>query len=144
MSVTALSLLIAAAGYLGFQWTIRVLVYPQFANVGRAELAAYEQAHQRLVSWAVGPLFAALILACAAVTVRPPPGTARWLVWSGDALTALVLVVTALLAVPLHRTLSAGFDRVAHRRLLGVDTIRLLAAGANVVVAVALLAQSAR
>ena len=140
MSLTALALLIAAVGYLGFQWTIRVLVYPQFALVGAAEFAAYERSHQRLVSRAVGPLFGALILASAAVTVRPPADAARGLTWSADALTLLILAVTALLAVPLHRTLSTGYDRDAHRRLLAVDTVRLAAAAANAAVAVALLA----
>src|SRR4051812_4452962 len=132
MSLTALALLIATAGYLGFQWTIRVLVYPQFALVGAAEFAAYERSHQRLVSRAVGPLFAGLVVASAAVAARPPADAARGLVLSAGGLTALILAVTALFAVPLHRTLSAGFDRGAHRRLLAVDTVRLAAAGANV------------
>lgn len=142
MSLTALALLVAATGYLGFQWTIRVLVYPQFALVGHSDFAVYEQSHQRLVSWAVGPLFASLILTCAGVALRPPADAAQWLVWSAVALTALILTVTALFAVPLHRTLSAGFDRAAHRRLLMIDTVRLVAAAASVAVAVALLAQS--
>lgn len=144
MSLPALALLVAAACYSGFQWTVRVVVYPQFAMVGRAEFAAYELAHQRRITWTVGPLFAALVAASTAVTLRAPAHTAGWLPWAADALTALILAVTAMGAVPLHRALSTGFDAGAHRRLLAVDTVRLLAAMANVGVAAVLLAQSAR
>lgn len=143
VSLTALALLVATACYLGFQWTVRVLVYPQFTGVGPSEFAAYERAHQRRVSWAVGPLFIVLLATSAAVTLQPPAGPPRWLPWMADALTGLILVVTALGAVPQHRRLTLGFDGDAHRRLLGVDTVRLLIAGANVAVALALVCQSA-
>jgi hypothetical protein len=40
--------------------------------------------------------------------------------------------------VPLHRRLSAGFDAAAHRRLLRVDLVRVLAATADVACALLL------
>ena len=140
MPVPALLFLIASALYAGFQWTIRVVVYPQFAEVGAAKFAGYERSHQRRVSLAVGPLFAALggtAIAC----VIDPPHAARGLAVLGAALVLAVLGVTAFLAVPQHRILDAGWNAPAHRRLLRVDTARLVLALASVVVAVVLLVQ---
>jgi hypothetical protein len=49
-------------------------------------------------------------------------------VLAGAACLAVVLGVTGLLAVPLHRRLDAGWDAGAHRRLLRVDAVRVAAA----------------
>ena len=139
MSVTALLLLLSAALYAGFQWTIRLLVYPQFAGVDAADFGEYEAAHQRRVSLVVGPLFGSLVLATAAIAVHPPRGTSYWWVAAAIVLLMVILGVTATLAVPLHTRLSHGFDAAVHRRLLRVDSIRLAAAILNVGVAVVLI-----
>ena len=139
MAATAVAYAVSAALYTGFQWTIRVLVYPQFARVGRADFPDYERSHQRLVSYAVGPLFVALGLTALAVVGRPPAGVARWEAFLAIIPVGVILAVTALLAVPLHGRLATGFDPVAHRRLLAVDTVRLVAAVAATVGAVAVL-----
>jgi hypothetical protein len=140
MSVTALALLVSAAVYTGFQWTIRIVVYPQFANVGPAEFVGYELAHQRRVTWAVGPLFAALVVSTGAVVVRPPASASVWTIAAAVVLLVVILGVTGLLAVPLHRRLSAQFDVGTHRRLLMADSVRVVAAAADTVVALVLLA----
>ena len=132
MTATGVLLLASTCLYAGFQWTIRVLVYPQFAAVGPDEFAAYERFHQRRVSIAVGPLFAFFGgSALAALVVGP--GVA-----SGVAAGcfAAILAVTAFAAVPLHRRLTDGFDAAAHRRLLVVDSARLALAVAACVGAV--------
>jgi hypothetical protein len=46
-----------SAAYAGFQWTVRVLVYPQFAQVPPDAFAGYGRSHQRRVTRVVGPLF---------------------------------------------------------------------------------------
>lgn len=139
MSITALALLVAAALYTGFQWTIRIVVYPQFAGVGRADFVAYESGHQRRVSFAVGPLFVALVAATGAAVIDPPAGAPGWALAAAVLLATVILAVTALLAVPLHRGLSAGFDPTTHARLLVVDTVRLVAAVLDTAVAVVLI-----
>ena len=53
-------------------------------------------------------------------------------------LLVIVLAATALLAVPLHRRLSEGWDAPTHRRLTRVDAVRVTAATANVAVAAVL------
>jgi hypothetical protein len=131
VSLTALAFALSSAAYLGFQATIRLLVYPQLAGVAAAEFVAYEQAHQRRVTVLVGPLFGALVLSSLAVLLRPPADVPRLLVIAAVLPTALLLITTAVGAVPQHRRLAAGFDPSAHRRLLVVDTLRLVAAAAG-------------
>jgi hypothetical protein len=128
--------LAATTAYAGFQWTIRGLAYPQFAEVPAAAFTGYERAHQRRVTRVVGPLFAALAVTTLLVLLREP-GVPSVL---SAACYAVVLATTAFAAVPLHRRLSAGFDPAAHRRLLRVDSVRALAAGADVVCALLLAA----
>lgn len=125
MSLTAFAFTLAAALYTGFQWTVRVVVYPQFAEVPATAFAAYEARHQQRISLAVGPLFLALGVTAILLFTFPPAGVSRWWTVAPGACVAVILGVTAFLAVPLHRALSDGFDAATHRRLLRVDAVRL-------------------
>ncbi len=120
-----------SAAYAGFQWTVRFLVYPQFAQVPTAAFAAYERSHQRLVSRVVGPLFAGQGVTTLLLLGMRPSGVPLLPVLAGAALLALVLALTAFLAVPLHRRLDSGWDAAAHHRLLRVDGARVAAATAG-------------
>jgi len=118
-----------------------VLVYPQFAEVPPTAFAAYERSHQRRITWLVGPLFLGQGGTTLALLVARPAGTPLLPVLAGAACLAVVLGVTALLAVPLHRRLDRGWDAAAHRRLLRVDAVRVAAASAGTAAAMwALLA----
>ena len=127
MTLLALHLALTAA-YAGFQWTVRALVYPQFAQVPAAGFPAYERRHQQRVSRVVGPLFVGQGVTTLWLLVDSPPGTPLAGVLLGAAWLAVVLGVTGLLAVPLHRRLGEGWDAAVHRRLLTVDSVRLGAA----------------
>ena len=118
--------------YLGFQLTVRVIVYPQFASVPAAAFAQYEARHQRLVTRVVGPLFVLDGIGCLAAFAARPSASA---VMAGLGLLA-VLLLTGLGAVPAHRALSRGFDAAVHRRLMTIDSVRLVAATVSVVGAV--------
>ncbi len=123
--------LVLAAAYAGFQWTVRVLVYPQFAAVPPAAFAAFERSHQRRVSRVVGPLFAGQGVTTVLLLVLRPAAVPLLPVLAGAACLAAVLGVTAFLAVPLHRRLDRGWDPAVHRRLLRVDGLRVAAATAG-------------
>jgi hypothetical protein len=113
------------AAYAGFQWTVRALVYPQFALVPPAAFPGYERRHQQRVARVVGPLFAGQGVTTLWLLVTRPTSVPVWL---GAACLAVVLGVTGLLAVPLHRRLDFGWDAGVHRRLRRVDSVRVLAA----------------
>lgn len=139
MSWLLVAHLVLVSAYAGFQWTVRVVVYPQFALVPAAAFARYELAHQQRITRLVGPLFGGQLLTTAAVLWWRPDGASLAAAVSGAVLLAIVLALTGLLAVPLHRRLSAGWDDGAFRGLLRVDALRVAAATANVGVAVLLL-----
>ncbi|SDQ67303.1 hypothetical protein [Quadrisphaera sp. DSM 44207] len=138
MDPAALAHLVTACAYAGFQWTVRVVVYPQLGAAGRAHpsgFPALEASHARRTGRLVGPLFAAQVTT-AAVLVAARPGSPA--AWACAGATALVLVVTALGAVPQHRVLGRGWDAAAHRRLLAWDSVRVAAATADAACAVLL------
>ena len=132
LAVFPLGYALAAAGYAGFQLTIRTVVYPQFARVPARAFAEYERAHQRLVRPMVGLLFGALAVTTAGLLLEGPRPAGA----GAGALLAALLAVTAFGAVPLHGRLSRSFDPVAHRRLLRWDAVRVVIALAQVVLGV--------
>lgn len=125
-------LLVATALYAGFQWTIRVVVYPQLAAVPVEAFAGFEARHQRLVTYAVGPLF----VLDGAATIGAFAADPGWPAALAGGCLAVILGVTALVAVPQHHALTRGFDAGAYRRLLQADTVRLTAAAGALAAAI--------
>jgi predicted lipid-binding transport protein (Tim44 family) len=136
VSALLVSNLLLTAAYAGFQWTVQVLVYRQFVLVPPEAFAAYEAAHQRLISYVVGPLYGGQLL-CAGALIVTGTGDGG-LRWGAAGLLLTILAVTGLLAVPLHRRLSAGFDAAVYRTLLRVDLVRAVLATLNAAVATGL------
>ena len=138
MTLLAVHLALTAA-YAGFQWTVRALVYPQFAHVPSTAFPAYERRHQQRITRVVAPLFAGQGVTTSWLLAARPEGTPLLPILVGAACLAVVLGATAWGAVPLHRRLGAAWDDAAYRRLLGVDTVRALAATTGSAAALAAL-----
>jgi hypothetical protein len=119
--------LFATLTMFGVIWVVQLVHYPLFANVGADGFGAYEAAHKVRITYVVFPaMLLELGTAVALVWLRPdavPP----WMVWLGLALVGVVWLSTALVQVPLHTTLSAGFDGDAHARLVATNWVRTLA-----------------
>jgi hypothetical protein len=128
----AVAHLLLVGGYAGFQWTVRVLVYPQFTAVPADAFVGYERSHARRISTVVGPLFAGQLITTGWLLAGRPAGVDLPGVLASAACLAVVLAVTALAAVPQHRRLDERFDPVAYARLLRADTVRVAAASLNV------------
>lgn len=131
--------LISVAAYAGFQWTVHVVVYRQFSAVPPAAFPDYERLHQRRISLVVGPLFAALIASSGWLLLNRPVGAPLWAVITSAGLVVLILLVTGLGAVPLHRRLSQSWDEPAYRSLLRVDLVRTLLASGNLMLALVIV-----
>jgi len=114
-----------------------VVVYRQFSAVPAAAFGDYEKLHQRRISYVVGPLFVALIAAAGWLLINPM-SFPLWLTILPAVLVAAILLLTGLLAVPLHRRLSAGWDAGAYRSLLRVDLFRTVLGSVNAVLAMTL------
>ncbi len=108
----------------GLIWTIQLVHYPLFAQVGRDTFKAYHHRHTTQITWVVAPLMLTELI------------TAAWLVMTGsrDAwllVSLLPLVVNWLstwrVQIPLHDKLAAGFDAHAHDRLVATNWWRTVA-----------------
>lgn len=118
----------AAAWFLtGLIWIVQVVHYPLFASVGREGFASYESAHARLITLVVGPAMLLELAAALALAFVRPATAPAWAAWTGLGLVAAIWLSTFLVQVPLHGTLSGGFDAEAHARLVATNWFRTAA-----------------
>jgi len=127
----------ALAAYMtGVIWIVQVVHYPLFAAVGAAQWPAYEAAHRRRITAVVGPpMLAAPVVAAALLAARPGV-----LAGVNLALTAGLLLATALVFGRLHQELETTWSAEAHRRLLRLNGVRAVAWTGQAAVAAALVA----
>jgi len=124
--------LIAVSAYAGFQLTVNRVVYPQMTAADGPGFARYQAGHQRRITPVVGILFGAVALTT--VLLLLDGALPRAATWAAAVLFGLLLLVTAVGAVPQHGVLGHGFDPAAHRALMRWDTVRLALACGQVVV----------
>ncbi len=110
----------------GLIWFVQVVHYPLFANVGSEQFRAYEELHQRLTTWVVGP--AMLVeLVTAVMLLKYLPDDLKTLAWIGVALVVVLWLSTALLSVPAHNSLTTEYSTAAYRKLVSTNWIRTIA-----------------
>ena len=121
-----LPLLHAAATWFmtGLIWFVQVVHYPLMRRVGSAGFVEYEAAHTRRTTLVVGPPMLVEAACPLWIAVAPPTGISPGAGWTGVLLVALIWLSTALVQVPQHTRLSAGFDAGAHRLLVGGNWFR--------------------
>lgn len=119
----------------GLIWVVQLVHYPSFGYVAREEFARFHAFHSRRITLLVAALMP-VELVTATLAARADPSALPLL---GLALVALIWVSTALLQVPAHRKLAAGYDADVHRRLVRTNWIRTAAWTARAVLVVAAL-----
>ncbi len=108
----------------GLIWTIQMVHYPLFAQVGREHFVAYHRRHTRQITLVVGPLMLAELATAVLLVLE---GTRDpWLLASLP-LLALNWISTWFVQIPLHNTLVTGFEAHAHRRLVTTNWWRTAA-----------------
>ena len=111
----------------GLIWTIQVVHYPLFADVGQETFTDYQAKHARRITVVVGPLMLIEASTALAMVTFHPAVVPDWIPWTGLALVAVIWSSTALIQVPCHARLAAGFDLAAYRRLVRSNWIRTAA-----------------
>lgn len=108
----------------GLIWTVQLVHYPLFAQVGAEAFRSYHARHTRQIAWIVAPLMAAELLSAILLVargVREP-----WLLASLAPL-AFNWISTWRVQIPLHDRLANGFDADVHRRLVATNWWRTAA-----------------
>ncbi len=123
----------------GVIWFVQVVHYPMFALVGEEVFRRYEGVHQRRTTLVVAPLMLVELGSAIGLLVLLGHDVRLWLSWLGLGLLGVVWLSTALVQVPLHRRLEAGFNGTLVRRLVVTNWVRTIAWSARGVVALALL-----
>ncbi len=123
---------------IGLIFFVQVVHYPLFAGVGSGAFRAYHALHEKRTTWVVvAPMLLELGGATGSLWWRGPLSSGEAL--CGWGLVVGIWVCTALVQVPQHRRLSAGFDSRTQTRLVCLNWIRTVAWSARgVLLAVAL------
>ncbi len=108
----------------GLIWTVQLVHYPLFAQVGADAFRSYHARHTRQITWIVAPLMAVELLTAILLLVRG--AREPWLLASFVPL-AFNWLATWRVQIPLHNRLAAGFDADVHRQLVATNWWRTAA-----------------
>lgn len=126
----------------GVGWIVQVVQYPLFAAVGRDSFTEYHRLHSGRITPIVFPAMALELATSFWLLFSRPPGTSMALAVAGFLLALATWLATALLAVPRHAELGAGFDAGVHARLVRSSWVRTVAWSAHGVIVAVLVAQA--
>ena len=128
MTTSTTLLLIAHAAstwYLvGLCWLVQRVQYPLMAAVGATHFAAYEQGHVFRIGPVVGPVMVVELLTGGALLFTQAPLVRGPIGFLGFALILVIWASTFFVQVPLHGSLSAGFDETTHAALVRSNWVR--------------------
>lgn len=110
----------------GLIWLVQVVQYPLFARVGAEAFPAYHAGHASLITLVVGPAMLVEAATAGWLLLALGAGPRGWVWWVGAGLVGVIWLSTALLQVPAHGALAAGFDPEVHTRLVQTNWIRTL------------------
>ncbi len=108
----------------GLIWFVQVVHYPLFRYVGRDAFVDFEAQHTRRTGWVVGVLMPVEAITALWLVLRPPAGVDGVWFLLGLGLVGALWLTTLIVHVPLHRSLSAGFDASLGKRLVVTNWVR--------------------
>ncbi len=108
----------------GLIWTVQLVHYPLFAQVGSEAFRSYHARHTRQITWIVAPLMAVELLTAILLVARG--AREPWFLASLVPL-AFNWISTWRVQIPLHDSLANGFDADVHRRLVATNWWRTAA-----------------
>lgn len=122
---TTLIVNLAATAFMaGVIWYVQLVHYPLMAGWPHEEFSRWEMRHRERTGMVVIPAMLLEAVSAALLLWRRPPGVPAWLLWLAFIALIGIHASTFLVQVPLHDRLSAGWDAVAHRRLVGTNWVR--------------------
>ena len=108
----------------GLIWTIQLVHYPSFGDVGREGFETFHHAHlQRITALVALPMLFELVTGGLVVWAPVPRASAI----IGLLLLAVIWAATAFVQVPLHDALARGPDGEIIKRLVQTNWVRTVA-----------------
>ncbi len=110
----------------GLIWTIQIVHYPLFANVGADGYAAYQTSHMTRITYVVAPVMFAELLTAIYFVFAAYDKINPNLFWFGLALVLLIWVSTLYIQSPIHGKLMEKFDADLVNKLVWTNWIRTI------------------
>jgi hypothetical protein len=126
----------ATLAMVGLIWFVQVVHYPLYSHVGPGAFAAYHEQHVRRTTLVVAPFMLLELATSLALLWAQEPRYSGWMPWLGILLLGVIWTSTALLQVPSHGRLQAGYTPAAHAFLVRSNWIRTVAWSARGVLSV--------
>ena len=126
----------------GVIWIVQTVHYPLFALVGRDGFREYAREHQRRITPVVAVAMPVEAVTAVLLLLATPAGVQKGLLVLGAILLLPIWLSTALLQVPAHRRLSAGFDDHVASRLVETNWLRTALWSARSALILVVLAQA--
>lgn len=112
----------------GLIWTVQIVHYPSFLDVGTKEYLAFQQNHMKNISLLVMPLMLLELGMGIYLQVEHIRTHIHWLVYVATFLLLLIWIVTMFVASPLHgKLLNKGYEVQNIQKLISSNWIRTLA-----------------
>ena len=123
----------------GMIWTVHLIHYPLFAEVGPAEYVSFQAEHVRRIGALLLAPWVAEGVTTAALLLLARSRRECVIVLAISATAAGVLLISGLASAPAHADLADGFDPDVHGRLMDWNLLRALLWTANGVLSAALV-----
>lgn len=125
--IDAMPLLACLAATLYMTGVIAVVQWVHYPLFEKVDLNAFRGYHAEHVRRMTPVVLAPMLIELATsgwLVYRPPGGSGRGLAGVGLLAAGVTWAVTAMISVPLHNRLAAGFEAEAHRALVRTNAIR--------------------
>lgn len=136
--------ILSAAFLCGLIWFVQIVHYPLFSRTGVVEFADYHRRHMSLTGAVVGLPMLVEVVSGVLIIYLSPEILKVWPFTLSVVFLACIWISTALVQVPVHRSLRHDFSRSKVKALVAGNWIRTLAWSARLVLLASLLVQSIR
>ncbi|MGJ3240503.1 MAG: hypothetical protein ACFE0Q_17475 [Anaerolineae bacterium] len=110
----------------GLIWTIQVVHYPLFEQVGVETFVNYQRDHMGRITQLLLPLMVFELGTGVVLALQTPPPIQRNTMWVALGLAILIWLVTIFINAPQHGQLAQAFDVNTHRALVQTNWIRTI------------------
>lgn len=115
---------VATAIMTGVIWTIQIVHYPFFHRIDRKKYSEHMDEHRKKISYIVIPVMLAELGTAIGLVLMDSSFTAEFA--TGLILLTIIWISTALIQVPSHSKLAAGYTPSEVNRLVNYNWIRTL------------------